>query len=98
MVEHHSDSERKEGNVSFNDTLNTFYLRLYGERERNVLFNDALNTLFMVIWKEGNVLFNDTLNTFYLWLYGRKEMFYLMTLSTHFIYGYMGREREKCFI
>ena len=28
----HSDSERKEGNVLFNDTLNTFYLRLYGVR------------------------------------------------------------------
>ena len=27
------DSERKEGNVLFNDTLNTFYLRLYGVNE-----------------------------------------------------------------
>ena len=26
------DSGRKEGNVLFNDTLNTFYLRLYGIR------------------------------------------------------------------
>ena len=25
MVKDHSDSERKEGNVLFNDTLNTFY-------------------------------------------------------------------------
>ena len=34
MVEDHSDSERgrKEGNVLFNDALNTFYLRLYGVR------------------------------------------------------------------
>ena len=30
MVKDHSYSERKEGNVLFNDTLNTFYLRLYG--------------------------------------------------------------------
>ena len=30
MLKDHSDSERKEGNVLFNDTLNTFYLRLYG--------------------------------------------------------------------
>ena len=43
---------------------------------------------------QGNVLFNDTLNTFYLRLYGVggqdrcKEMVYLMTHSTHFIYGY----------
>ena len=49
--------------------------------------------------KEGNVLFNDALKTFYLRLYGvghmvkdhhptDREMFYLMTHSTHFIYGY----------
>ena len=32
MVEDHSDSKRgrKEGNVLFNDALNTFYIRLYG--------------------------------------------------------------------
>ena len=31
MVMGHSDSERlKEGNVLFNNALNTFYLRLYG--------------------------------------------------------------------
>ena len=99
----------KEGNVLFNDTLNTFYLLLYGERERNVLFNNALNTFYLPLYgvrhmvehhsdserKEGNVSFNDTLNTFYLRLYGEREreMFYLTTHSTHFIYGYMGRER-----
>ena len=32
MVKDHSDSERKEANVLFNETLNTFYLRLYGIR------------------------------------------------------------------
>ena len=36
VVKDHSDSGRKEGrkegNVLFNDTLNTFYLRLYGVR------------------------------------------------------------------
>ena len=37
--------------MSFNDTLNIFYLWLYGKKERNVLFNDVLNTFsFMVIW------------------------------------------------
>ena len=50
---------RKEGNVLFNDALNTFYLRLYGvghmvknhsERERNVLFNDALNTFYLRLY------------------------------------------------
>ena len=31
MVKDHSDSKReKEGNVLFNDALNTFYLGLYG--------------------------------------------------------------------
>ena len=32
MVNDHSDSARgrKEGNILFNDALNTFYLRLYG--------------------------------------------------------------------
>ena len=34
MVKDHSDSEigRKEGNVLFNEALNTFYLWLYGVR------------------------------------------------------------------
>ena len=30
IVKYHSDSERKEGNVLFNDALNTYYLRLCG--------------------------------------------------------------------
>ena len=29
---------------------------------------------------------------------GERERFYLTTHSTHFIYGYMASEREKCFI
>ena len=33
MVKDHSDSERrKEGNILFNDALNTFYIQLYGIR------------------------------------------------------------------
>ena len=48
----------KEGNVLFNDTLNTFYLRLYY----------YITSVFSVKVKEGNVLFNDAFNTFYLWL------------------------------
>ena len=81
-------SDRKEGNVLFNDALNTFYLRLYGIRH---IVTEGR--------KEGNVLFNDALNTFYLRLYGirhikegRKEMFYLMLHSTHFIYSYMASD------
>ena len=89
---------RNEGNVLFNNTFNTFYLRLYGRKEGNVLFNDALNTFYLQLYgrKEGNVLFNDALNTFHLQLYGRKKIFYLMTHSTHFIYGYM-EGRKKMF-
>ena len=77
----------KEGrSVLFNDTLNTFYLRLYGvgRKEGNVLFNEALSTFYLLLYgvgrKEGNVLFNDALDTFYLRLYG------------------VGREGRKCFI
>ena len=60
--------------------------------------------LFQHVWKDRNILFYDGHNTFYLLLYGggplhvllfstgRKEMFYLMTHSTHFIYGYMASD------
>ena len=68
MVKDHSDSERakKEGNVLFNNTLNTFYLRLYGIRHMVKDHSDSER--------------------------GRKEMVYLMTHSTHFIYGYMASD------
>ena len=48
----------KEGNSLFIDTLNTFYLLLYGIRH---MVKEGR--------KEGNGLFNDALNTFYLQLY-----------------------------
>ena len=57
----------KEGNVLFNDALNTFYLRLYGVGHMVKDHSDSERR------KEGNVLFNDTLNTFYLRLYGVGE-------------------------
>ena len=62
MVKDHSDSER-EKNVLFNDTFNTFYLRLYGIRHMVKDHSDS-----------------------------EREMFYLMTHSTHFIYGYMASD------
>ena len=46
----------KEGNVLFNDALNTFYLRLYGVRKLNVNTVEGR--------KEGYVLFNEAFNTF----------------------------------
>ena len=56
----------KEGNVLFNDPLNTFYLRLYGVKHTVKDHCDGE--------RERNVLFNDTLNTFYLQLYGIRHM------------------------
>ena len=78
MVIWHQSEERKEGNDLFSNTLNAFYLRLYG-KEGSVLFNDSLNTC--LIWLYGIRVRK-----------GRKEMFYLATHSTHFTYGYMGRK------
>ena len=84
MVKDHSDSEKeRKRNVLLNDTLNTFYLRLYGESEREMFYLTTHSTNFIYSYmrreRERNVLFNDALNTFYLRLYGE-------------------REREKCFI
>ena len=72
MVKDHSDSERgrKEGNVLFNDALNTFHLRLYGVR--HIMVKDHSDSERGR--KEGNVLFNDALNTFHLRLYGVRHM------------------------
>ena len=61
---------RKEGNVLFNDTLNTFYLRLYGVRHMVKDHSDSEKGRE----RERNVLFNDALNTFYLRLYGVRHM------------------------
>ena len=42
---------RKEGNVLFNDALNTFYLRLHRRKNgRKCLFNDALNTFYFLLY------------------------------------------------
>ena len=57
----------KEGNVLFNNTLNTFYLWLHGVGHMVKDHSDSER-------KEGNVLFNDTLNTFYLRLHGVRHM------------------------
>ena len=46
-------NRNKEGNVLFNDALNTFYLRLYGRKEGNILFNDALNTFYLRLYRYG---------------------------------------------
>ena len=60
-------AERKDGNVLFINTLNTFYLRLYGIGHMVKDHSDS---------EEGRkeFLFNDALNTFYLRLYGVGHM------------------------
>ena len=45
---------------------------------------------FGAIWQRGNALFWSKI--FHVQLEGRKEMYYLMTHSTHFIYGYMASD------
>ena len=83
-------SRRKEGNVLFNDALNTSmltktFLKLlshtYPEVDSQYLqrvFPSLIQTQSRDIRsgsrKEGNVLFNDALNTFYLRLYGVGDM------------------------
>ena len=64
MQQCHSLSS-KEGNILFNDALNTFYLWLYGIGHKVEDHSESERGR-----KEGNVLFNDTHNTFYLQLYG----------------------------
>ena len=92
---------RKEGNVLLNDTLNTFYLQLYGRKEGRKCFIERYtqHILFTVIWKEGNVLLNDALNTFYLRLYGRKEGNVLLNdaLNTFYLRLYGRKEGNVLF-
>ena len=71
----------KEGNVLFNDALNMFYLRLYGER---YIVKDHSDS------ERGNLLPPHGLLFPIRKL--RKEMFYLTTHSTCFIYGYMASD------
>ena len=57
-------SRRMEGNVLFNDALNTFYLRLNGRKEGNVLFNDELNTFYLRLYGVARMVrFKDAPHT-----------------------------------
>ena len=69
MASDHSDSEKGERNVLFNDALNTFYLWLHGVRHMVKDHSDSEKGE-----RERNVLFNNALNTFYLRLYGVRHM------------------------
>ena len=48
-------SEVKEGNVLFNDALNTFYLRLYGRKE--MFYLTTHSTHFIYGYMEGRKCF-----------------------------------------
>ena len=78
---------RKEGNVLFNDALNTFYLRLYGVRH---VVKDHWDS------ERGNplpphgLLFPISSNGSFICI--KRNVFYLTTHSTHFIYGYMASD------
>ena len=80
VIHSHNLHVGKEGKVLFNDTLNTFYLQLYGIRHMVKDHSDS---------EKGNPLPPHRL------LQVRKEIFYLTTHSTHFSYGYMGWTRGK---
>ena len=65
--------ERKEENTLFNDTLNTFYLRLYGVRQQQNNVIDTTDIEFIIIliviiscsfftdFSRGNFRFTTTL-------------------------------------
>ena len=55
-------------------------------------------TLFSVLTGKTGFQFDDISASLEISSRSWKEMFYLTMHSTHFIYGYMEREREKCFI
>ena len=74
---------RKEGNVLFNDALNTFYLRLYGITHMVKDHSDS---------ERGNPLPSHRLLFPISSKEREREMFYLTTHSTHFIYGYMASD------
>ena len=54
---------QNEGNVLFNNTFNTFYLRLYERKEGNVLFNNTLNTFYLRLYgvRHGKVVFKSAM-------------------------------------
>ena len=73
---------RKEGNVLFNDALNTFYLRLYGAGH---IREDSESERKPATATRGLLLISSKGS----FICTRKEILYLTTHSTHFIYGYM---------
>ena len=92
----------REGNVLFNDALNTFYLRLYG-RERGKCFiqRRTQHILSTVIWeREREMFYSTTHSTHFIYGYmGEREENVLFNdaLNTFYLRLY-GRERGKCFI
>ena len=64
-----------------------------GRKEGNVLFNNALITFYLRLYGVRHLIVRkETRNKVAIYWSGRKDMFYLMTHSTHFIYGYMASD------
>ena len=86
-----------EGNVLFNDTLNTFlFTVIWNDGRKEMFYSTTHSTHFYLRlygMMEGRKCFIQRHNQHILftviWNDGRKEMFYSTTHSTHFIYGYM---------
>ena len=76
---------RKEGNVLFNDALNTFCLRLYGVT--HMVMDHSVSERGNPLPPHGLLFPSISKGSFICTI--PQEMFYLTTHSTHFIYGYM---------
>ena len=74
----------KDGNVLFNDTVNSFYLRLYGR-------NNAPDTFYLRLYGRKEMFYLTMHSTHFIYGYMEGTMH-----LTHFIYVYM--ERRKCVI
>ena len=68
----------KEGNVLFNDALNTFYLRLYGQREREMFYLTTPSTHFILrLYGRKEMFYLTTHSTHFIYGYmeGRNILF-----------------------
>ena len=84
MVKDHSDSEKGERNVLFNDTLNTFYLRLYGVGHMVKDHSDSEKG-------EREMFYLTMHSTHFIYGYMASDIWLRTILIVR-------KEREKCFI
>ena len=60
---------RKEGNVLFNDTLNTFYLRLYGRKEMFYLTTHSTHFIYGYMEGRKEMFYLTTHSTHFIYSY-----------------------------